>query len=386
MKVAQIYSIVNEVAKQTLGESAVSVVDTSTFIALGNSIVSSDTDTDRFLNALVDRIGKTIFSTRRYSGNGSKLVRNLFEYGCIVQKIYVDMPEAKENNAWEIGKENYAPTYAPVIKPHISQRLFKDISTFELDVTIPDFMFKTAFTSETQMATFIDAIFTAMDNMMTLAVENNENLVRATGIAHKLNNATTMGAVNLLAKYNELTSSTLTTESALRNTEFLKWASMEMSKYIPRMAKMSKLFNDAEYVRHTPTSALRFDVLQDFASATNTYLQSDTYHNELTKLPNYSTVPYWQGCGEDYSFEECSTINITIEDKSAEGGKTTIEQTGIIGVMYDEQALGVTFNQPRTTTERNNKDEYTNYYNKANIGYFFDGSENMVVFYLAETP
>ena len=183
-----------------------------------------------------------------------------------------------------------------------------------------------------------------------------------------------------------MTTSTLTPETALRNTEFLKWASMEMSKYISRMSKMSKLFNDEKYIRHTPTSALRFDVLQDFASATNTYLQSDTFHNELTKLPNYTTVPYWQGCGVDYSFDDCSTINVTIEDSEEVTGKTTVKQSGIIGVMYDEQALGVTINQPRTTTERNNKDEYTNYYNKANIGYFFDGSENMVVFYLSNTP
>lgn len=386
MTVAQIYNIVNDVRKQALGETGVDVVDTSSFISLGNKIVSSETDTDRFLNALVDRIGTTIFSTRRYESMGSGLVRNPFEYGCIVQKIYVDMPEAKENNAWEIGQKGYTPTYAPVIKPSAKQKLFNKISTWEIDVTIPDFMFKTAFTSETQMATFIDAIFTAMDNMMLLAVENNENLVRATGIAHKLKKGSSLGAVNLLAKYNELTTSTLTPETALRNTEFLKWASMEMSKYITRMSKMSKLFNDEEYIRHTPTSALRFDVLQDFASATNTYLQSDTFHNELTKLPNYTTVPYWQGCGVDYSFDDCSTINVTIEDSEEVTGKTTVKQSGIIGVMYDEQALGVTINQPRTTTERNNKDEYTNYYNKANIGYFFDGSENMVVFYLSNTP
>ena len=169
--VNQIYALVNEVAKQTFGESAITVTDTSTLVALGDKVLSSDTSTDKFAKALVDRIGRTIFSIRRYNASGDDgLVKEPFEYGCIVQKIYVDLPEAKENNAWEIGSESYTPVFAPVIKPTIKQKLFEKMVTWEIDVTIPDFMFKTAFTSAQGVATLIDAIFVTMDSYMEVAL------------------------------------------------------------------------------------------------------------------------------------------------------------------------------------------------------------------------
>ena len=378
--VNQIYTLVNEVAQQTFGESAITVKDTSTLVALGDKVLSSDVDTDKFAKSLVDRIGRTIFSIRRYNASGDDgLVKEPFEYGCIVQKIYVDLPEAKENNAWEIGSESYTPVFAPVIKPTIKQKLFEKMVTWEIDVTIPDFMFKTAFTSAQGVATLIDAIFITMDSYMEVALENNKNLTRATFIANKLHTAKPCGKHNLLAEYNTLTNNSLTVASCLRDIGFLKWASQQINLWASRMKRMSVLFNDEGYKRHTPSTDLVVNVLQDFDSALVSYLESDTYHNEMVKIANtYSTLPYWQGTGTDYSFNDTSKIHIKLDDK------TTIEQTGVIAVMYDSDAMGVTITKRNGTTERNNHDEYTNYYNKATYGYFNDMSENGIVFYIAE--
>lgn len=377
--VNQIYALINEVAKQTFGESAVTVTDTSTLVALGDKVLSSDVDTDKFAKTLVDRIGRTIFSIRRYTASGDDgLVKEPFEYGCIVQKIYVDLPEAKENKAWEIGEASYTPTYAPVIKPSIKQKLFEKMVTWEIDVTIPDFMFRTAFTSAQGVATLIDAIFTTMDNYMEIALENNKNLTRATFIANKLNKGNPCGKHNLLVEYNALTGATLTVATCMRDIGFLKWASQQINLWASRMKKMSVLFNDEKYKRHTPTADLVVNVLQDFDSALVSYLESDTYHNEMVKLANtYSTLPYWQGTGETYSFSDTSKIHVKLKD-------TTVEQSGVIAVMYDRDAMGVTITKRNGTTERNNHDEYTNYYNKATYGYFNDMSENGIVFYVAD--
>lgn len=379
--VNQIYALINEVAKQTFGESAVTVTDTSTLVALGDKVLSSDVDTDNFAKTLVDRIGRTIFSIRRYTASGDDgLVKEPFEYGCIVQKIYVDLPEAKENKAWEIGESSYTPTYAPVIKPSIKQKLFEKMVTWEIDVTIPDFMFRTAFTSAQGVATLIDAIFTTMDNYMEIALENNKNLTRATFIANKLNKGNPCGKHNLLAEYNALTGATLTVATCMRDIGFLKWASQQINLWASRMKKMSVLFNDENYKRHTPTTDLVVNVLQDFDSALVSYLESDTYHNEMVKLANtYSTLPYWQGTGETYSFSDTSKIHVKLNKD------TTVEQSGVIAVMYDRDAMGVTITKRNGTTERNNHDEYTNYYNKATYGYFNDMSENGIVFYVADT-
>ena len=375
-KVEQIYTLVNETAKESMGEKAITVKDVSSLIALGDSVLSSASDTENFLNTLVDRIARTVFSVRRYETDTEGMVRHPFEFGCIVQKIYVDMPEAKQNNSWEIGKEGYTPVFAPVIKPTAKQKLFKGIATWEVDVTIPDYMLRTAFLNETSMATFIDAIFTAMDNMITLALENNANLTRASFIARKLKGGKPCGAINLLHEYNTLTSASLTVESAMMNAEFLAWASRAINLWVKRMSKMSVLFNEEGYKRHTPKDKIVVNLLQDFTSACDTFLGANTFHDELVKLPMYDSVAYWQGAGESFDFNDTSAINIKIDESN------TISKKGIIGVIYDYEAMGVTLNERRSTSERNNHDEYTNYYNKANIGYFNDMSENGIVFYL----
>lgn len=375
-KVEQIYTLVNETAKESMGEKAIAVKDVSSLIALGDSVLSSAADTENFLNTLVDRIARTVFSVRRYETDTEGMVRHPFEFGCIVQKIYVDMPEAKQNNSWEIGKEGYTPVFAPVIKPTAKQKLFKGITTWEVDVTIPDYMLRTAFLNETSMATFIDAIFTAMDNMITLALENNANLTRASFIARKLKGGKPCGAINLLHEYNTLTSASLTVESAMMNAEFLAWASRAINLWVKRMSKMSVLFNEEGYKRHTPKDKIVVNLLQDFTSACDTFLGANTFHDELVKLPMYDSVAYWQGAGESFDFNDTSAIKVKIDESN------TIEKKGIIGIVYDYEAMGVTLNERRSTSERNNHDEYTNYYNKANIGYFNDMSENGIVFYL----
>ena len=375
-KVEQIYTLVNETAKESMGEKAIAVKDVSSLIALGDSVLSSASDTENFLNTLVDRIARTVFSVRRYETDTVGMVRHPFEFGCIVQKIYVDMPEAKQNNSWEIGTEGYTPVFAPVIKPTAKQKLFKGITTWEVDVTIPDYMLRTAFLNETSMATFIDAIFTAMDNMITLALENNANLTRASFIARKLKGGKPCGAINLLHEYNTLTSASLTVDGAMMNAEFLAWASRAINLWVRRMTKMSVLFNEEGYKRHTPKDKIVVNLLQDFTSACDTFLGANTFHDELVKLPMYDSVAYWQGAGESFNFDDTSAIKVKIDESN------TIEKKGIIGVVYDYEAMGVTLNERRSTSERNNHDEYTNYYNKANIGYFNDMSENGIVFYL----
>ena len=376
--VKQIQSILNDVSKQTFGTSAITVVDTASFVSLGNKVLSSDDYTENFLNALTDRIAKTAYGIRNYIGVNKNMLRENFEYGAIVQKIHIDMPEARQNNAWEIGKEGYTPTYAPVIKPNVSQKLFNKISTWEVDITIPDYMLKTAFLNETSMATFIDAIFTAMNNAMQICHDNNANLIRANFIGNILHKNKSTQAINLLHEYNTLTNASLTVANCLRDIDFLKYSTMQINLWTKRMSVMSTLFNDDGNAKFTDKDNLVIDVLQDFASATATFLEADTYHKELVSLPMYNEVAYWQGSGQTFAFADTSKINVKID------AENTVEKSGIIAVAYDYLAIGTTINQPRTTTERNNKDEYTNYYNKANIGCFNDLGENGIVFYIAE--
>lgn len=379
MNPVQVYLIVGAAAKQAFGETAITPIDTSSFIALGDSILSSDTSTDAFNSAINDVIGRTIIDVRIYNPDADPMVRHPFEFGAALRKIYVELGDARENNSWNIGKENYSPEFAPIMKPIIEQHLFNSMSTYEFGVTIPDDLWSTAFHNEQEMAALISGIFVAMEMRMQLSLEHLNNLVRASFIARK---SLTGGIVacNLLTAYNTETNNSLTVSSAMRDKEFIRWSNMTIGMFVDRLTKPSRLFNDAKYLRHTPRDLQVLTLLSNYAKASDVYLESDTYHDELVKLPYFRTVPYWQGSGEDYSFNEVSKIEVIL---TANEEPTTV--TGVIGLLADYEAMGTTIDKPRTPTERNSHDEYTNYYNKANRGYFNDMSENGVIFYLAET-
>lgn len=378
--VNQVYTILNNLSKQMFGAKAPSVTDTSGIVALGNTVLSSEKNKDAFWNALIDRIGRTIFSIRQYEETDANVVKHSFDYGMILQKIYVALPEAMRNTSWDIGSEDFVPEYAPVIKADVRQKLFDVLNTYDLDVTVPDHLLKTAFLGATEMGILFSAVFMAVDNMLRVMAEGMVNLTRASFIARKISTAKPCGAINLLKAYNDRFSETLKADAALTDTAFLKFASMQISLWTRRMRKMSVLFNDEGYQRHTPTADLVLTVLDEFATATASYLEADTYHRELVALPRYNSVAYWQFSGESFAFEDTSKVSVKLSSSQ------TVTQSGVIAVAYDYQALGMMIDRQYTETERNSRSQYTNYYNKIERGMFNDMSENGIVFYIEDSP
>lgn len=383
--VNQLYSVLNAVAAQALGSAAVAVTDTTSMVALGDAVLSSSANKDAFVGVLMDRIGRTIVSMRAYEGpDVDPLIRKPFDYGCVLQKIYVDIEDAHANNEWNIGDVAYTPSFAPVFKPDVRQKLFNSINTWEFDWTVPDQILRTAFISAQDMQAFIAAQAQAMDTSLRLSLENAGNLVRATGAAYHLH-AAGATAINLLAEYLTINSdSTVTADTCLEDADFLRYAAMRINNVVKYMEKLSRVWNLDGFARHTSREYAVVTLLQDFDAAETMNLQSNTFHDELVKIPGYNVVPYWQGAGTSYAFADTSKIHITVLDSDEVSGKATVEQTGVLAIVHDVETLGTTVYEIEQSTERNNKDRYTDYFAHANIGYFFDPSENMVVFYVAD--
>lgn len=375
----QVFTVLNTVAKQQYGDTAIAVVDTASMVALGDKVLSSSTDKDAFMHALTDRIGITIFSIRRYDDVDRNVVKHTFDFGAILQKIYVGLPDLEADNSWNIGEDDYTPQYAPVLKPDAREKLFANRNVFQCSVTVPDAILKTAFTGPVEMAVFISAIFMAQENRIQVALEALVNLCRSAFIARKINAGSKCGAINLLARYNTQFKTTLKAADALYDAAFLRYASAQISMWTRRMRKMSKLFNEEGYLRHTPESDLVLTVLDDFASLSSVYLQANVFHKELTALPRYNTVAYWQGSGDDFEFDSNATVSVKLSDT------LTVTQTGVLAVAYDYEALGVMIENETTETQRNPRDKYTDYYHDVERGLFNDMSENGIVFYIADT-
>lgn len=386
MKVTQIYEIVNQATSEVLGRENVVLEDLTNIVDVGNEIFSTD-NVDSYVKKLVNHIGKVIFDDRVYSGNVPSVLMDSWEFGSVLEKVSVDIPNANENDTWNLedGKQYNQDVF---YQPSVSAKFYNSMVTFEVPMSFTERQLKQSFSNSTQLNGFLSMLYNAVDKSMTIKIDNlimkTINNMAGETLAEELTTGDTIDftksgvkAVNLLAQYNETNSAKLTPEQAFKDSEFIKYSTYIISLYKDRMSKISTLFNLGGKERFTPSDYLHIVLLTDFASASKTFLQSDTYNKELVELPSFETVPYWQGSGKEYDFKDVSQINI----KTSEG--KTINATGIIGVMFDRNSLGVCNLDKRVTSNYNAKAEfYTNFY-KFDAGYFNDFNENFVVFFIA---
>ena len=380
MKVTQLKDIVNSVTSEVLGKTEVVNDDLSNLVDVGNEIFDTD-NVDNYVKKLIDRIGKVIFVNRLYAGGVPSVLMDSWEYGSVVEKISADMPEADENDSWNLqnGQTYSQDTF---YQPKVSAKFFNSKVTFDVKLSFTTEQVKESFSNVNELNGFISMLETGVKNSMTVKLDGliMRTINNMTG--QILNSANGLQKVNLLTEYNAVSGQTLTANKALMDKDFLKFASLTIKKYQARITKMSTLFNAGGKARFTTTDNLHTVLLSDFADSAEVYLLSDTYHNDTVSLPNHETVPYWQGSGKSYAFNDISKIDVKIDA----GNKTPkqLTQTGILGVMFDTNALGVSNLNQRTTTSYNARAEfYTNYY-KMDAGYFNDLNENFVVFYIAD--
>ena len=387
MEIKQIYDLVNPITKEIIGETAVLNEDLENIVQVGTELQNIDGWQNKFVNALVDRIGRTIFVNRPYAGSAPSVLKDSWEYGSILMKISSELPEATVNESWELTD---GASYDPFVykENKATAKFYNGLVTFELDKSILDRQLKSSFADATQLNAFISMLFNEVDKSMT--VKNDALVMRTINsfIADTFYDLDTTGtysgksgvrAVNLLYRYNQKFGTSLTAAQVLTTPEFLRYASYQMGLYVGRMSKMSRLFNIGGQQRFTPTDMLHIIYLDEFKQAAGSYLYdaANQFNSESIRFPDAETVPFWQGSGTDYEFTSTSKINV----KSGSGH--TVEASGILGVMFDRDALGVCNENSRVTTQYNAKAEFTNYFYKRDARYFNDLNENFVAFYVA---
>lgn len=389
MKVNQIFSLMNDVSKEVLGTTDLVKENLTGIVDMGTAVFNQNA-LDNYVKSLVNHIGKVIFVNRPYTGKVPSVLMSAWEFGSVLEKISADIPEAQENESWNLtDKQEYKQDV--FYKPAVTAKFFNSKVTFEVPVSITERQVKESFSSAEQLNGFLSMIYSAVDKSMTIKIDalvmrTINNMVAETLNADKTafggdtvdySSASTVRCVNLLKLYNDKTGESLAADKCITNPDFIRFASYQMGLYADRMGSISTLFNVGGKDRFTPSDMLHTVLLSDFAKAAQTYLYSDTYNKEQVLLPKAETVPSWQGTGTDYDFESVSTINV----KSSSGADVNI--SGVLGVMFDRDALGVSNLDRRVTTNYNAKAEFFNNYYKFDAGYFNDTNENFVVFFAA---
>lgn len=384
MEVKQIYDIMNTVTDEVLGTENLVKEDLSNVVDIGNEIFNASA-VDNYVKSLVNHIGKVVFVNRPYAGSAPSVLMDGWEFGSVLQKINAELPEAQENESWDlVDNASYDPNVFK--KPQVSTKFFNKKVTFEIQMSFTEMQVKESFSSVEQLNGFMSMLYTAIDKSMTVKLDSLimrtiNNMIGETVFAEygaaNINSKSTTKAVNLLYLYNQQYNKTLTAAAALTDPDFIRYAAYVIGMTANRMSKISKIFNVGGKDRFTPADYLHVVMLTDFKKAADVFLQSNTFNDEFTKLPKAEEVPYWQGSGTGYAFADTSKVYI----KTASGHDETI--TGVLGVMFDRDAVGVTNMNRRVTANYNPKAEFFNNWFKYDAGYFNDLNENFVVFFVA---
>ena len=387
MEVKQIYEFVNGATQEALGKTTIVNEDLSNIVDIGTAIFNANA-MDKYVGALVNRIGKTIFVDRVYQGEAPSVMMDGWEYGSVLQKVSAGLPEATENETWELQDgQSYDPHVFHAPKG-VQAKFYNKYVTFEVDMSFTEEQLKCSFNSVTELNGFISMLYTNVENTMTVKIEalykrtiNNMigETIHAEYGATPLNSKSTGMAINLLYMYNQTLpeADRITADKAMTTPDFIRYAAYIVKLTYGRMKTMSTLFNVGKQPRFTPKDMAHIVLLEDFASGADVYLQSSTFHNELTALPESERVTYWQGTGTEFAFNDVSKIDI----KTTSGD--TVTTTGILGVIFDRWALGVSNTSRKVTSQWTpNAEFFTNFY-KYKAGFFNDLNENFVVFFIA---
>lgn len=396
MEVKQIYTLINRVSGEVLGRTDIVTEDLTGIVDLGKEVFNQSA-VDNYVKSLVNHIGKVIFVNRPYAGKVPSVLMDAWEFGSVLEKISADVPEAEENDTWNLTD---GTSYDQDVfhKPTVTAKFFNSKVTFEVPVSITERQVKESFSNAAQLNGFISMIYAAVEKSMTikadaLIMRTINNMIAETVLADAqafgataagdmagadLASASTARCVNLLKLYNDKTGATtkLTAAKAITDPDFIRFASYVMGTYADRLQSISTVFNVGGKERFTPKDMLHVVLLSDFAKAAQTYLYSDTFNRGDVLLPQAETVPFWQGSGQNYEFASTGNINIK------ESGGKAVEISGVLGVMFDRDALGVCNLDRRVTTNYNAKAEFFNNYYKFDAGYFNDTNENFVVFFI----
>lgn len=375
MKVTQIKDLVNSSLKELNGTSELLNEDLSNVVDVGTEIFDTE-NVDNFVKKLIDRVGSTVFNTRIYQGSAPSVLMTSWEFGSVLEKVDSELPDVEENDSWKLenGKD-----YSPNIfyQPKVSAKFFNSKVTFDIPISFTQMQVKSAFNSASELNGFLSMLMNNVQNAMTVHLDGLIMKTINNMTANILDKKQGLQVVNLLDGYNKTATTKLTAENALQNADFIKYANLIINTYRDRISKLSTLFNQGQKSKFTPQANQHLVILSDLASASKVYLESDTYHDDNVKISNYDVVPYWQGSGKTYSFDDVSSIDVAIKD-----GKSTkeIKASGILGVLFDTNAVGVTCQNQRVTTNYNPRAEFYTNFTKFDAGYYNDLNENFVVF------
>lgn len=385
-----LHLIVEDMLEQSMGKEAIQQLDLSNIASLGEYIINSGENgtNDVIFGKLVDRIGRTVIANRLYQNKFGFLSMDPFTYGYVLQKIHVDTLTPRTSGKYYNGSDPDTEQFGNYI-PTINVSLFADSKAWEFALTVTEQQIKTAFTDESTLAAFISGLFTAMDTSVTKSLEECARGVLADYIgelytaqaAADTASETLINAVNLCQRYYDETGENVTASEAWYDPGFLRWCTSFFMDEKRMFSNLNVLRNSKGLEKFTPPEGLKFIINGKFADNIKRFMTSNVYNDELVSMPGYTEVDYWQGLGSGSIADRCK-INAKLTSIASGTTHNTVELTNVIGVMFDNFAIGVTLYERDTVAIPVPRRHRINYFEQCMVGNFIDLGEQGTCFYL----
>lgn len=382
----QLSMVLNSIVQQATGQKAQQVTNTAEFVSVAQTVLK--TGYDPVLQAISQVLSRTIFSIRPYTRKFGGLMVSNQQFGNIVRKLNIADKDWEEDSRFELTDQDSVDMYK-VNKPSILQTNFYGANVFEKALTIFKDQLDCAFSSPEEFGRFVSMTMTNASDMIEQAHENLARATLANFIGGKIS-GDTASVIHLLTEYNTITGlePPLTAETVYQPANFkpfMQWVYSRVASLSSLMTERTQKFHinvtGKEISRHTPVNKQKVYLYAPARYQTETMVLADVYHDNFLRMADNETVNFWQ------SIDKPDEINVQPVYLQADGTLKSddppVNQKGIFGVMFDEEAAGYTVvNQWSAPTPFNSKGGYSNIFWHFTDRYWNDFTENGIVLLL----
>lgn len=379
----QLSTVLNSIVEQATGESVLTPTDESSFVTVAQ--VGLKAGYDPLMSAISQVLSRTIFSIRPYNRKFKGIQVSEQRFGAITRKLQIVDDDWKNDVKFQLVDGQSVDHYT-VNKPEVLQTNFYGANVFMDYITIYTEQLDNAFSGSAQFGEFISMLMTNMSNRIEQA---HENLARATignFVTGKI--SASNNVIHLLTEYNAKTGLSLTATTLYQPSNFpafVKWLNARIETLSGMMENRASLYHinvtNKTVMRHTPKKMQKIYLLNEFLAEIKSMALSGIYNDGYLKIADVEGVDYWQ------SIQSPMSINATPVYLQTDGTLTSpanpVSETDLLGVMFDEEALGYTvIKHTVATTPLNAKGLYYNMFYHFTDRFWNDFTENGIVLLL----
>lgn len=370
---AQISTLLNTtIVPNVLGEGTTISEDLSNLIDLGTAVASlTSAQLLDYTASFVAGVAKTYFDERIFDKVVGGIFRDYTDWGGIIQRVKAGISQVTDDVSQNlVNGVSYDPNVYVGFTP--DNVVYTKDASFELDWSVPNNMWKSAFTSVDELNKLISYIRNRAENTMNVHLYSLGLTTLRALASSKANDR-----IQALTLYNNTYNTSLTVDGAMHDATFMKWFAELVMNLKRAITDISSKYNDGTVETFTPESDVIVTMLSPMATALEVNMESGVYHKELVSIGEYNTINYWQNSGNTI-IPDMSLIGQI--DSDIDGSGTPVQIDYAVCLIHDKyQSCGITSHEENVTAQYNGKGDFTNYFRRIWAQYFVATNQNAIL-------